>query len=187
MDRCEEVARWLPAIWQGDVELEVGLGAAQREAPHRESGALGQRQQRIGLFQSRDGLIVDDETTGDFVYQPLRRHPRQRVATGPACRFECLELDLRGPVKHAADDERVAPAAAAAERPHPGRIARLEEDKHCGAVEWGLAVANYHLHHARPQPTYRGALTERRQAALHPAHQLPSDADAPTPAGGHTG
>ena len=37
----------------------------------------------------------------------------------------------------AADDERVAAAAAAADRPHPGHVARLEEDDQRHAGERG--------------------------------------------------
>ena len=122
-----------------------------------------------------------------LAHQPSRRHAWQRIATGPARRIERFEFDLRGPAQHGADDKRVAPAAAAAERPHPGRIARLEEDDHRRAGERGLAVADHHLDRGRAQPAHGGALTERRQAALHPAHEFASGADVPDRAGGKPG
>ena len=96
MNGFEEVARGLPAIRQRDVKLEVGLGAAQRQPPHRQPGALGQRQQCVGLCEFRSALMMDDDATGGYglAHQPLRRHAWQRVATGPACGIERFEFDL---------------------------------------------------------------------------------------------
>ena len=82
---------------------------------------------------------------------------------------------------------RVAAAAAAAERPHPGQIARLEEDDHRHAGEGGLAVVDRHLDRGRTQPAHGRALAEHRQAALHPAHELASQAHIPDRAGGEPG
>ena len=46
---------------------------------------------------------------------------------------------------------------------------------------------DHHLDRGRAQPAHGGALTERRQAALHPAHKLASSADVPDRAGGKPG
>ena len=89
----------------------------------------GEREQRVGARERRGARVMHDHATGarGLAHRPLARHARQRVATGPAGGVERFEFDRRGSAQHAADDERVAPAAAARERP-PGQIARLEED-----------------------------------------------------------
>ena len=185
----EEIARWLPLIGERNVNLEMRLGAAHGQTLHCEAGALGLRQQCIDLNEPICASIVHDDVTGfrSLAYQPFRWHAPERLATGPARDIERFDLEFGEPAQYAADNEGVAPAAAAAERPHPGHIARLKEDDQGRAGERGLAIADHHLDGARAEPPHSGALAEHRQAALHPLHKHAAPTDIPDRAGGKPG
>ncbi len=182
----EEAARWLRLIGKGDVHLEMGFGAAHGQTLDDQSGSSGFCQQRIGASERRGAAIVHDEVAGGggFADRPFRWHAWERVAAGPALRVEGFEFDIAGPAQHAADNEGVAPAAAAAERPHPRHIARLKEDDLGRAGERGLALADHHFDGARAEPPHSGVLAEHRQAALHPLHKHAAPTDIPDRAGG---
>ena len=119
--------------------------------------------------------------------QPFIWHASERLTAGPTRSIERFELDLWDQAQHATNDERIAAAAGAAERPSPGRIARLEEDHQRRAGEGCPGVADHHLDDGRTEPAYGGAAAEKRQAFLHPAHELASEADVPDRAGGEPG
>ncbi len=189
MHGLEEAARWVRLIRKGDVHLEMGFGAAYGQTSDDQSGSPGFYQQRIGAGKRRGAAIVHDEVAGGrgFADRPFRWHAHEHFTAGPACGIEGFELDLGHPAQHAADNEGVAPAAAAAERPHPGHIARLKEDDQGRAAERGLAIADHHLHGARAEPPHSGALAEHRQAALHPLHKHAAPTDIPDRAGGKPG
>ncbi len=116
---------------------------------------------------------------------PAARAEARRARTSSSDR--ALRIRPPGLAQRAADDERVAAATAAAECPYPGYIARFEEDHHRHAGERGFAIADHHLDRGGAQPAHGGALAERRQAALHPAHQCASLADVPDGPGGEPG
>jgi len=189
VDRFEELARGLAAIGERKVKLEVRLGAAHGEPPNDQPGALGEREQLVGVHERRSVGVMHDHATGSggLADHPFPRHAGERVPTGPAHRVERFESECRGATQHAADDERVAPAAAASERPHPWQIPGLEEDDHCHACERGLAIVYHHLYNRRAQPAHGGAAAEDRQAGLHPPHQLAPETDVPDGAAGKPG
>jgi len=184
----EEVARALPLIGERDVKLEVRLDAAHGQAPHFHPGALRDFEQRVGVTERGSSGVMHDEAAGGsgLTHRPLPRHARERVATGPAHGVERLDLEGRGSAQNAADDERIAPAAQAGERP-PRQVARLEEYDHCHACELGFALIYNELYGGRTKPAHGGALADDRQAALHPAHRLASPADVPDRPGGEPG
>ena len=183
----EEVVRALPAIGEKNVKLEVRLGAAHGEAQYFHLGAPGDREERVDVCE-RGGFVMHDDVAGGsgLTHRPIPRYAGERVATGPAQGVERFEFEGRGAAQHAADDERIAPAAQAGEGP-PRQVARLEEYDHCHACELGFALIYNELYGGRAQPAHGGALADRRQAALHPAHQLASFADVPDRAGGEPG
>jgi len=184
--RVEEHARGLPAIGEGNMELEVRLGTAHGQAPHRQSGTPGQGDQCVGMCEGLGIRVMHDHAAGGrgLAHRPFPRYAGKGIAMGPAYGIECFEFAGWRSAQHAADDERIAPAADAAERPHPGQIARLQKNHQSHAGEWVLAVADHHLDDGRTQPAHGGAAAERRQAALHPAHERVSCADVPDRAGG---
>jgi len=170
--RFEELARWLAAIGEADVNLEVRLAAPHREPRHRQSRTPGECEQRVGPLERRGVRVMDGYVTPFYrlARLPLARHARERIAAGPAEWIERFELSLRSFAQRAADDERVAPAAQAAERP-PRQIARFEEDDQRHAGKGSFGVADRHLDCGRAEPAHRGAAAEQGQAALHPAHE----------------
>lgn len=177
----EEVARRLAIIGQPDMKLEVRLGAPDGQPPDGEAGAPGELQHFFGTIERRSSRVMHDHATRSvaLVRRPLRRYSPEGLATGPACGGERFQFDSRGAVQYATEDNRVAAAASMAERPHPGYVARFEEDQDGRSGERGLAVADHHLDHARAQPAHRGTPAQQRQSALHPAHQLAPLADVP--------
>ena len=186
--RFEELARRQPTIGEGDVKLEIRLGSANGQASYHQPGAPGEFEHRIGVFECGRARVMHDDTPWacGLADQPLARHARERVATGPARGVERFELDGGGLPHHAADDERVAPAAASRDGP-PRQVSRLEEDDHCHLCELGFALVYDELYGARAQPADGRALAERRQAALHPAHHLAAETNVPDRAGGEPG
>ncbi len=189
MHGFEEVAGGLSPIGDGDVKLEVGLGAAQGHALHRQPGALGQRQQGVSAFECRGARVMHDQAAWGrgLARRPIGGNAWECVATRPAHGVESLDLERRGLAQHAADNKRVAAAADAAERPYPGHVARLQEDDQRHAGERSLGVADHHLDRTRAQPAHGGAPAEQRQATLHPAQKLASPTDIPDRAGGKPG
>jgi hypothetical protein len=188
LDGFEEAARWLLLIGQGDVKLEVRLGAADRQAHNNQSGASSDFQQCLGLCERGSASVMDDDPIGVHLgHQPLWWHAAECFATGPAYGIERFELGSRGSTQYASDDERVAATAAATERPHPGHITRLKEDDQGRADERSPAFADHHLDRTRPEPAHGGALAEHRQAVLHPAHQQAAPTNIPDRAGGKPG
>jgi hypothetical protein len=177
----EEIARRLPAIGERDVKLEIRLGVAHGEPPHGEPRAIGEREQRFGALQRLSAFIMDRQFF--LPHLPFPSDARQSIATGPARGVERFELDRWGAAQDSADNQGVAAPAQAGERP-PGQVARLEEDDHCHLCERGFALVYHELYDGRAQPAHGGALAERRQAALHPAHELASFAHVPDRAGG---
>jgi len=182
----EEVAGELSAVGQGDVKLKVRRGAAHRQTPHHQLAVPGNAEQRLGA-RERDGVrVVHREATGSSepAERPLGRDASQCVPTGPARGIERLELDGGDSAQVAADDECVTATTTAAERPQPRYVARLEKDHDGRAGEGSLGVADHEFDCSRAQPAERRALAERRQAALHPAHQCASLGDIPDRPGG---
>ena len=95
----EDVARWLPLIGQGDVNLEMRLGAAHGQSLDRHSGAPGLCQQHIGTSERSSVAIVHDDVTGSrsLADQPFRWHAPERLAAGPAPGIERFELEFGAP------------------------------------------------------------------------------------------
>ena len=176
------------AFRERDVKLEIGLRAPHAEALHGKAGALGEREQRAGKLQGRGALMVNPQPP--VLDLPIAGNAGQRLAAGPARGVDDLELESRRAAQGAAQDQRVAPAAGARERP-PGQVARLEEDDHCHLCERGFALVYDELYGARAQPAHGGAVAEGPQsslgAALHPAHYLAAQANVPDGAGGKPG
>jgi hypothetical protein len=145
-------------------------------------------EQRVGERERSGVGVMHDDTAGrsGLAHEPSRRHAGQGIASGPARGFERFELERRYSAQHAADDERVAPAAQATERP-PRQIARLEEYDHCRLCELGFALVYHELYGSRSQPPHGGALAEQGQATLHPAQERASFAHVPDRAAGEPG
>ena len=184
----EKVVRALSAIGEKNVKLEVRLGAAHGKAPYFHPGVPGDREERVDVCERGGSFVMHDDVAGGsgLTHRPLPRHTRERVASGPARGVEGLELEGRGAAQNAADDERVAAAAQARERP-PRQVARLEEYDHCHACELGFALIYNELYGGRAQPAHGGPLAEQREATLHPSQQFAPRADVPDRAGGEPG
>jgi hypothetical protein len=184
----EELARGLPAIGETDVNLEVRLAASQGQPPHFHPGALRDFEQRVGVTERRGAGVMHDHSArrGGLGYLPIPWDAGERVAARPAREVERFELERRGSAQNAADDERVAAAAQAAERP-PGQIARLEEYQHCCPGQLGFALVYHELYDRRAEPAHGGPLAEHGQAALHPAQGFASKVNVADRAGGEPG
>jgi len=189
LDAFEEGARWLPFVWQRDMDLEMRFRAAEGQSLDGQSGVPRVRQQRIRASERGGAIIVHDEVVGcdRLPDQPLFWHPWQRFAAGPASDIESFELHLRDARQNTADNERIVAAADAAECPGPRRIARFEENNEGRAGEGHLGVAYRHLDGARTEPAHRGAPAENRQAVLHPAQQRAAPTDIPGRSSGKPG
>ena len=113
MHGFEEMARWLPLIGEGEVNLEMRLGAAHGQSLDDQPGAPSLRQQHVGIAERRIAPIMHDDATGGrgLTYLPFRRHAPERVAAGPARGVERFELELGGPAQYPANDEDITTAA----------------------------------------------------------------------------
>ena len=185
----EEGARRLPLFRQGNMELEVGLGATHGQSPHLESGAGSKRQQHVRLSDSIAAGVMHDKIPGvrGVASFPIGRDARQHVPLRPASGNERLELGSWGPPQGAAHNEHVSAAAAPAERPHPGHVPGLQEDDQRHAGKRRLGFANCHLNSARTKPAHCGALAESGQTVLHPTHEQAALPDIPDRPGGKPG
>ena len=185
----EEASRWLALFGESDVNLEMRFRATQGQTPNDESLTDGFGQQRVGAFKCRGVSVIHGDVAGRGrpTDEPFLWHAREGFAAGPARGIERFELALRHLPQDTADNERVAAAADAAERPHPGHVARLEKGDQSHAAEWWLAIPDHHLNRARSEPAQGGALAEQGQAALHPVHQQAAPTDIPDRAGGKPG
>jgi len=185
----EEAARWLPLVGQGDMNLEMGLGTPQGEALDIKAIAMRLRQQYTGKRSGGRVAGVHDDLAPlrNLTRRPCGWQPPAHLAAGPTGGIERLELELGHSAQRAANDQDVAAAARATERPHPWHITGLKKNDQGDAGERGVTGANDHFDGRRTQPPHGRPFAKDGQAILHPAHQHAAPADIPGRSGGEPG
>src|SRR5262249_11306662 len=185
---CAEESCCVGAAWrQVHVELKVGLIAPDREPSNSHPSASSELEERIALSSATLPLYEEGNPARSRAFQlrpAIALDAPKRLAPRPAAAIEHLELALGCLAQTRADNQRIAAASAMRNRPKPRDVARLEEhDQHHLGEGW-LRLLDGKLDRAGAEPPNRGALAQKRKAALHPAHRRAPLADVPNhPAG----
>lgn len=171
------------------MKLKMRRRRAHRKPEHLACAALSQAHQCTRTRQggSLGKTHAQRATLPHLVHKPVRRYAPAGLPTRPAPDVQGLKVDRWRVAQIAAEDQRVPASVQAANRPHPGQIARLEKEDECYSGEGSFRFSDNELDRGRAEPPDGGALPKQRQAALHPTHQRTSPPDVSDRSNGKPG